>query len=172
MAIKKKSLSNPKSAEEKDYHQGGRCDRDAFERALDKAHINKDKVKAIQVGEKKAKPKIEEGRYLAITTEAQLERNIESKYGPNDRVTISFEIFIDEDFHESILLTERFWASGNESSRYCQILSKLLQFDARTGFRMEDVIGVTSEIIIVHNETSSGIYANIADLEVIILEEN
>lgn len=170
--IKESPVPNEKSVVDKDYQHGGETDLDAFDRALAKASENRRRVKEIQVREKKAQPKIQEGQYIAITTDAQLESNIESKYGRNDRITVPFEIFLGEDYQESILLTEKFWASGSESSRYCQILSKLLQHDARRGFNVKDLIGVACEVIIVHNETLNGTYANIADVEAINMEED
>lgn len=170
--IKKRAVPNEKPTGDKDYQDGGGNERDAFERALDKANENKRRVKEVQMGDRKAQPKLEAGKYIAITTDAKPERNIESKYGVNDRVEISFEVFIDEDFQESILLTEKLWASGSEDSKYCQILSELLQFDARMGFRLKDVIGVTCEVTIVHNRTHQGIFSNVAGVEVISIEEN
>lgn len=175
MAIKKRNVAsnetpNEKSVDEKEHQH--EVELDAFDRALAKASENRRRVKEIQVNEKKAEPKVEVGQYIAITTDAQLESNIESKYGRNDRITVPFEIFLNDDYQESILLTEQFWASGNESSRYCQILSKLLQHDARRGFNVKDLIGVACEVIIVHNETPNGIYANIKDVEVINMEED
>jgi len=170
--IKKSSVPNEKSAGDKDYQHRGETELDAFDRALAKASENKRRVKEIQIREKKAQPKILEGQYIAITIDAQLESDIESKYGRNDRVTVPFEIFLGEDYQESILLTEKFWASGSESSRYYQLLSKLLQHDARRGFNVKDLIGVACEVIIVHNETPNGTFANIADVEVINMEED
>lgn len=170
--IKKRSVSNEKSAGEREHQHESEAGQDALDRALAKASENRRRVKEIQMRDRKAQPKLEAGKYIAITTDAKPERNIESKYGLNDRVAISFEVFIDEDFQESILLTEKLWASGSEDSKYCQILSKLLQFDARMGFRLKDVIGVTCKVTIVHNQTPNGTFANIANVEVINVEEN
>lgn len=168
--ITKKSVSNEQSVDEKEHQH--EVELDAFDRALAKASESRKRVKEIKVKEKKAQPKLEVGEYIAITTDAKLESDLESKYGRNDRITVPFEIFLNDDYQESILLTEQFWASGNESSRYCQILSKLLQHDARQGFHIRDLIGIPCEVTIVHNETPNGIYANIGDVQVIDMEED
>lgn len=143
--------------------------KDAFMQALEKAKENKKKAETIRVDERKAKPTVAEGRYTAITVDAKLEKGIESKYGFNDRVTITFEVFLDADGEKSISLTEKFWVARSDDSRYYQLLSKLLQFDARLGFNIKELIGIVCEVDVVHNEISSGIYANISDLE--IMEE-
>src|SRR5699024_8172334 len=117
-------------------------------------------------------PKVEVGEYIAITTDAKLESAIKSRYEHNDRITGSFEIFLNDDYQESILLTEQFLSSENESARYCQILSKLLQHDARQGFHISDLISIQLQVTIVHNETPNGIYANIGDVQVIDMEED
>ena len=168
--ITKSMIPNENSVNEKKHQH--EVELDAFDRALAKASENRRRVKEIQVKEKKAEPKVEVGEYIAITTDAKLESAIKSRYGHNDRITVSFEIFLNDDYQESILLTEQFWASGNESSRYCQILSKLLQHDARQGFHIRDLIGIPCEVTIVHNETPNGIYANIGDVQVIDMEED
>lgn len=175
MAIKKRNVAsnetpNEKSVDEKEYlHE---VELDAFDRALAKASENRRRVKEVQVKEKKAEPKVEVGQYIAITTDAQLESNIETKYGRNERITVFFELFLNDDYQESILLTEKFLASANEGSRYYQILSGLLQRDARQGFHIRDLIGIPCEVTIIHNETPKGIYANIGDLQVIDMEED
>lgn len=169
--IKKRAVPNEKPTGDKDYQDRGGNERDAFERALDKANKNKRRVKEVQMGDRKAQPKIQEGRYIAITMDAQLESNVKNEYGFNDRITIPFAV-ITEDYTDSVLLTEKYWASGSEGSRYFHILSKLLRFDPRQGFHIKDLIGLTCEVVIVHNQTSNGTFANIADVEVISIEEN
>jgi|SRR5690625_2901147 len=172
VGLKKKSVLSKELTNNKHYQHEAPTQKDAFAEALVKAEENKKRVMTIQVEEKKAQPKIKEGRFVAITTDAQLEQNIESKYGTNDRVTITFEVLLDQDGKDSVTLIEKFWVSRSDSSRYYQLLSKLLQFDARQGFHIKDLIGVACEVIVVHNEISSGTYANIADVEVISMEEN
>lgn len=170
--LKKKSVLSEELTSNKYYQHEAPTQKDAFAEALVTAEKNKKRVMEIQVGEKKAQPKIKEGRFIAITTEAKLEQNIESKYGTNDRVTITFEVLLDQDGENSVTLIEKFWVSRSDSSRYYQLLSQLLKFDARQGFHIKDLIGVACEVIVVHNEISSGTYANISDLEVISMEGN
>lgn len=107
--IKESTVPNKKLVNDKENQYEGGAGQDAFDRALAKASENKRRVEAIRVDERKAKPKVAEGEYTAITVDAQLEKNIESKYGSNDRVAITFEVFLDRDVEKSISLIEKFW---------------------------------------------------------------
>lgn len=71
--ITKKSVSNEQSASEKEHQYEGKAGQDALELALAKASENRRRVKETQVRDRKAQPKVEAGRYIAITTDCKLE---------------------------------------------------------------------------------------------------
>lgn len=112
------------------------------------------------------KPKAPAGIMLGVTTNAVLESNQISHYGRNDCVKVTFQpIISDPAYGKDVEITATYWKSNSEKSRYYKILSKLLQKDARKGFHINELIGVTCEIEITHNHVENGAYANVTDVK-------
>lgn len=137
----------------------------AFSNVLAKVKENKRNASAIKVEQNKTKPKVDEGTFLAITTDAELEKNQSSTYGTNDRIRVRFHIFRSENDTEGVEIATTCWKSNSTKSRYYQILSQLLQEDPGTEFELSSLIGVTCEVTIEHVDGNNGVFSNISEVK-------
>lgn len=136
--------------------------------AMAQAAKNKLLVNA-SIEEQKFQPKLPEGIFIAIVTNAVLERNQPSMYGTNDRIKVYFSVCVSGN-DEPVEFITTYWKSATESSLYNRHLSALLGHDARDGFKLSDLIGITCQIQIKHNTTEKGVFANIDSIKLIKLD--
>src|SRR5699024_12767688 len=97
-SLNKESMNNGN-----DKHETA-SNNNVFAETLAKAKQKKRNAKTIKVAQKKVQPKVDKGTYLAITTDAQLEKNVQSTFGVNDRIKITFEVFVTESASNSTTL--------------------------------------------------------------------
>lgn len=135
--------------------------------ALAQAAKNKSQVKAA-IAKQKIQPKLPEGIFVAVVTNAVLERNQPSTYGLNDRIKVHFSVCVNGS-DEAVELISAYWKSATENSLYYRHLSALLGVDPREGFNLSDLIGQTCQIEIRHNTTEKGTFANINSITLINL---
>src|SRR4051812_16091642 len=85
-------------------------------------------------------PKVAPGTYVAITSKAEMERNAKSPIGINDKVIVTFTIFVptSENTQDSIDLRQTYWKAKTDTSAYYTYLSEILNADPRSGFSLKD----------------------------------
>ncbi|MED0968184.1 hypothetical protein [Bacillus paramycoides] len=139
----------------------------ALIQTLQKANQNKSEVAEV-VPQQKYMPKLAPGSYIAVVVNAIYEKNQPSKYGINNRVKLIFEVITND---EPVELRVPCWESVADDSLYVKYLSSLLGRDSRDGFVINELIGSVVEIIVVHNETEKGVYANIENITLLDINQ-
>lgn len=112
-------------------------------------------------------PNVEEGTFLSISSNASYERNVRSTYGITDKLTIEFTIFkpgIGETIEE-VPLKQSFYKSNSEKSLFHIICSELLGENPRHGFALKDLLAKPCEVVVTHNTTDKGTFANITGIK-------
>ncbi|KAA2396101.1 hypothetical protein F2Y18_15765 [Bacillus cereus] len=135
----------------------------AIMEALQKAQANKSKVADVVPGQKYL-PKLVPGKYIAVVTKVQYEKNQPSKFGINNRVKVTFDVITNDESQELVV---SYWESPSDTSLYVLHLSSLLGRDSRDGFTLNELNGVIAQIEVVHNKTEKGIFVNIQCIQVI-----
>lgn len=131
--------------------------------ALATANEAKEKVTAY-IGPSQIKPKLDEGRYLAITTNATYILNKQTKNGLRNCIEVTFSIFASPD-KEPVELRKFYWETENNTFYDEHQFSCLLGYDARKGFHVSDLIGKYCEVEITHYTASAyAVYSNITNV--------
>lgn len=122
---------------------------------------------AEKVEQPKYVPKVAPGTYPAITTKAEMERNAKSNFGINDKVIVTFTIFVTtpDNTQEGIELRQTYWKAKTDTSPYYQYLSQLLNADPRNGFSLKDLMGIPCEVVVTHNQGDKGTFANVSHIK-------
>lgn len=119
---------------------------------------------AAYIGPSIIKPKVEEGRFVAVTTNATYIQNKQTKNGLRNCIEVTFSIFISED-KKTVDLRKFYWESDHHTFNDEQQLSNLLGEDVRNGFHVSDLIGKCCEVEIMHQIAGThAVYANIVDV--------
>jgi len=115
----------------------------------------------------KYKPKADPGKYPSITKDVSFEKNAMSYYKINDKLTITYTIFkfVESGNVEEIDIKQTYWKSNSENSSYYKALKELLMRDPRKGFVLKELLGITCEVDIEHNESEKGVFANITSIK-------
>ncbi|WP_108307366.1 hypothetical protein [Metalysinibacillus jejuensis] len=142
-----------------------------FLEMMAKAQQNKQKVSA-QIGKQQYVPKVSEGQFVAVTTDAKLEQNLPTKYGLNDCIKVTYSILVPNETNPvDIVMT--YWKTASITSLYVKQLSVLLGADARDGFAVSNLIGKQCLVSIKHNHMNDGrIFANVDELTLLNLQNN
>jgi hypothetical protein len=138
--------------------------------AIAKAKQRINEIENQEIDRIQIKPKAPEGSFIAVTTDAKLERNQKSHFGMNDRIKVTFTVLVPNHDPESVELTSTYWKSSSPTSVYCLQLTELLGKDVRQGFSLRDLIGITCQVSIEHRQTDSGTYASIAEVKPVNIE--
>ncbi|SFM20474.1 hypothetical protein [Salibacterium qingdaonense] len=124
------------------------------------------------VGEAKHQPDVEAGTFPAVTKTAVYSRNVQSPLGINDKIDITYTIFVptSEGTLQKIEKDKSYWKSPSEKAKYTRTLSGLLNADPRQAFRLEDLMGIPCEVEITHKTTDKGTFANISKVTRVDIE--
>lgn len=127
-----------------------------------------------RVDEIKYKPKADPGKYPGFIKDISLEKNSMSYLGINDKLTVSYTILkFDENGNvEEVDINKTYWKSNSENSSYYKALKELLMRDPRKGFILKELLGITCEVYIEHNESEKGVFANITSIKRVSLDNS
>lgn len=144
---------------------------DKFLEIIAKAQENKQKA-TVYIDKQQYVPKVAEGQYIAVTTNAKLEQNTKTKFGLNDCVKVTYSLIVPNEM-SPVEITMTYWKTASPTSLYVNQLSILLSSDSRMGFSISDLIGKQCQVTIKHNHMEDGrIFANVDQLALINLQSN
>lgn len=133
-----------------------------------KAEENKAKA-AVVVSREQYVPKVNEGQYLAISTDATFEQQLKTKAGLRDCIKIFYSIIVPNEI-EPVELTMYYWKTASPTSPYVRQLSTLLGSDSRDGFNISSLIGKYCQVQIKHDKLEDGrIFINVEELSLLNL---
>lgn len=132
-----------------------------IQQALLEAEAKKKHVGSV-VPQQKYAPKLEEGVYIAVTTDVDYQKNQPTEYGVSDRICITLTVLQD---NNNVELISRYWLSKSESSRYVKHLGELLGYDPRLGFELNELLGKTVELEVQHFKNDKGVFASVKTLK-------
>ena len=132
-----------------------------IQQALLKAEAKKKQVASV-VPQQKYAPKLDEGVYIAVTTDVEYQQNQPTEFGVSDRVCITLTV---PQGNNNVELISRYWLSKTEDSRYVKHLGELLGYDPRLGFELNELLGKTVELEVHHFENDKGIFASVKTLK-------
>lgn len=132
-----------------------------IQQALLKAEAKKKQVASV-VPQQKYAPKLDEGVYIAVTTDVEYQQNQPTEFGVSDRVCITLTV---PQANNDVELISRYWLSKTEDSRYVKHLGELLGYDPRLGFELNELLGKTVELEVHHFENDKGIFASVKTLK-------
>lgn len=132
-----------------------------IQQALLAAEAKKKQVASV-VPQQKYAPKLDEGIYIAVTTDVEYQQNQPTEFGVSDRVCITLTV---PQNNNNVEIISRYWLSKSEDSRYVKHLSELLGYDPRLGFDLNELLGKTVELDVHHFENDKGVFASIKALK-------
>ena len=114
-------------------------------------------------------PTPEEGLHNAVLVDAVNLGNLETPWGPKEKVSLIFELETIDEEGRRFISGKRFTKSLNEKSSLRKFLekwrgSKYTPDELQQGVDLEALIGINSTLFIVHNETDERTYANIESI--------
>ena len=107
-----------------------------------------------------------EGLFNAVCVDAVALGEIETPWGPKEKVSLIFELDAEDENGNRYVVGKRFTQSLNEKSNLRKDLErwrnrKFKPQELKGGFDLESLIGVSCIVFISHNETDKRTYANI-----------
>lgn len=106
--------------------------------------------------------RLPEGEHTACIVDVNLEKGVNGKYGPHDRLVLTFAVKKDEaNIH---YLYARYPVSWNASSRYVRVVSHLLNRNNWQNAKLEEFIGIYCLVTVAHKQVDQRIYENITGL--------
>ena len=114
-------------------------------------------------------PTAEEGLHPAICTDAVDLGQLETPWGPKHKVSLIFELETEDDNGKRFIVGKRFTKSLNEKAALRKFLEKwrgikYTPAELQEGVDLENLIGMSATLFIVHNETEERTYANIESI--------
>ena len=105
---------------------------------------------------------IPEGTWPFRITQAEVERNCPTAYGIRDRVALTYVMQAEGEEHP---LRQRYLASNAQTSRFYQLVLKLLGTPIGRAFDVSSLEGISGRAVITHNASESGdVYANVTEI--------
>lgn len=123
----------------------------------------------IIVEDKSNYPVPDEGLYPAILVDAVDLGQIETPWGLKFKISMSFELQATDEEGKHFIVGKRFTRSLNEKASLRKFLEKwrgikYTPAELQEGVDLENLIGMSATLFIVHNETEERTYANIESI--------
>lgn len=114
-------------------------------------------------------PLCPDGLHSAVLVDAVDLGQQESKFGTKHKLSLVFETQLQDDEGKSFILVKRYTWSLHEKSNLRKDLERFrgLKFtleELTDGVDLESYIGMSCQILVVHNETEDRVYANIESM--------
>ena len=114
-------------------------------------------------------PVPDEGLHSAVLVDAVDLGNLETPWGQKRKVSLIFELQDTDEEGNPFIVGKRFTKSLNEKAALRKFLekwkgSKYTPVELQQGVDLENLIGVSATLFIVHNETEERTYANIESI--------
>jgi hypothetical protein len=111
-------------------------------------------------------PVPDEGLHSAVLVDAVDLGTLETPWGPKEKVSLIFELTSTDEDGSHFIVGKRFTRSLNEKASLRKFLekwkgSKYTPAELQQGVDLENLIGLSATLFIVHNETEERTYANI-----------
>ena len=111
-------------------------------------------------------PVPEEGLHSAVLVDAVDVGTVDTPWGPKQKVSLIFELQTTDEEGRNFIVGKRFTRSLNEKAALRKFLekwrgAKYSPAELAEGVDLENLIGMSATLFIVHNETDERIYANI-----------
>jgi len=111
-------------------------------------------------------PVPEEGLHSAVLVDAVDVGTVDTPWGPKQKVSLIFELQAMDEEGRHFIVGKRFTRSLNEKAALRKFLekwrsAKYSPAELAEGVDLENFIGMSATLFIVHNETDERIYANI-----------
>lgn len=111
-------------------------------------------------------PVPEEGLHNAVLVDAVDLGQLETPWGPKHKVSLIFELETTDEEGRHFIVGKRFTRSLNEKAALRKFLekwkgSKYTPAELSVGVDLENLIGMSATLFIVHNETEERTYANL-----------
>lgn len=132
-----------------------------IQQALLAAEAKKNQVASV-VPQQKYAPKLNEGVYIAVVTDAEYQQNQPTDFGVSDRVCITLSVPHSD---KTVEIVSRYWVSKTDDSRYVTHLKALLGQDPRLGFDLNELLGQVVELEIHHFENDKGVFASVSTIK-------
>lgn len=114
-------------------------------------------------------PVPDEGLHSAVLVDAVDIGTVETPWGPKQKVSLLFELESVDESNKQFIVGKRFTRSLNEKASLRKFLekwkgSKYTPAELQAGIDLEDLVGMSATLFIIHNETEERTYANIESI--------